>query len=43
MLEQSMCLWLSGAINRSGTLGPVCFLHMPLKVTDAQLLIHGQN
>lgn len=28
------------AITRPGTSGPVCFLHMTLKVTDAQLLIH---
>lgn len=27
------------AINRPGTLGPVCFLHLTLKATDAQLLI----
>lgn len=28
------------AINRPGTLGLICFLHMTLKGTDVQLLIH---
>lgn len=28
------------ASNRPGTLGAACFLHMTLKGTDAQLLIH---